>query len=337
MGTLRQGTLTTVLRNVPILMFVGTFVVFGLLSPRFLGYQSLENIAKQASYIGIIAVGMTFVLLTAGIDLSVGSNMYVSAVAAGLLMERFSISPLLALLVCLGVGLLFGLVNALAVTRLHIIPFVVTLGTQFAGRGLGWMLSKSRAVAFPQSVTGLGAAEVMGIPVPIVIFAAVVVVAGVVLGRTTLGRQIYAVGHGLEAAHKAGINTRRVQATAYILCGVLASLGGFISVAQLGNVNSGFGEMVEFQAIAVAVLGGTSLFGGIGNVFPGTVLGALLIQMVWAGLVATRTDLYLQPLIAAAIIFLAVLLDSLRNTILGRLGRRNIRIEEQGVRRRRTR
>jgi len=337
MGTLRQGTLTTVLRNVPILMFVGTFVVFGLLSPRFLGYQSLENTAKQASYIGIIAVGMTFVLLTAGIDLSVGSNMYVSAVAAGLLMERFSISPLLALLVCLGVGLLFGLVNALAVTRLHIIPFVVTLGTQFAGRGLGWMLSKSRAVAFPQSVTGLGAAEVMGIPVPIVIFAAVVVVAGVVLGRTTLGRQIYAVGHGLEAAHKAGINTRRVQATAYILCGVLASLGGFISVAQLGNVNSGFGEMVEFQAIAVAVLGGTSLFGGIGNVFPGTVLGALLIQMVWAGLVATRTDLYLQPLIAAAIIFLAVLLDSLRNTILGRLGRRNIRIEEQGVRRRRTR
>lgn len=328
MGSLRQSTLTIALRNVPIFMFLGTFLIFGLLSPRFLEVQSLENIAKQASYIGIIAVGMTFVLLTGGIDLSVGSNMYVSAVAAGLLMQRFPISPVVALLVCLAVGLIFGLVNAFAVTRLHIIPFVVTLATQFAGRGLGWMLSQSRAVAFPQSVTGLGAAQLLGIPGPIVIFAGVVLAAWVVLARTTLGRQIYAVGHEVEAARKAGINTRRVQATAYCLCGILASLGGFVSVAQLGNVNSGFGEMVEFQAIAAAVLGGTSLFGGIGNVFPGTVLGALLIQMVWAGLVATRTDLYLQPLIAAAIIFLAVLLDSIRNTVLAKMGRHNIRIEE---------
>jgi len=328
MRSLKQGTLTMALQNVPIIMFVGTFMVFGLLSPRFLEYQSLENIAKQASYIGIVAVGMTFVLLTAGIDLSVGSNMYVSAVAAGLLIQKYSISPVLALLVCLGVGLVFGLVNAFAVTRLRIIPFVVTLATQFAGRGLGWMLSKSRAVAFPQRVTGLGTAELFGIPGPILIFGGVVSVAWIVLNRTTLGRQIYAVGYGLEAAHKAGINTRRVQATAYVVCGVLASLGGFVSVAQLGNVNSGFGEMVEFQAIAAAVLGGTSLFGGIGNVFPGTVLGALLIQMVWAGLVATRTDLYLQPLIAAAIIFIAVLLDSFRNTLLAKLGRHSIRIEE---------
>ena len=136
------------------------------------------------------------------------------------------------------------------------------------------------------------------------------------------------MGPGLEAARKAGVDARGVQATAYIICGLLASLGGFVSVAQLGNVNSGFGQMVEFQAIAAAVLGGASLFGGIGNVFPGTVLGALLIQMVWAGLVATRTDLYLQPLIAAAIIFLAVLLDSVRNTVLARLGRHNIRVEE---------
>ena len=328
MRSLRHGTLTLALQNVPLVMFVATFVVFGLLSPRFLEYQSLENIVKQASYLGIIAVGMTFVLLTAGIDLSVGSNMYVSAVTAGLLMQRYSLSPMVALLICLGVGLAFGWVNAFAVTRLRIIPFVVTLATQFAGRGLGWMLSKSRAVAFPHSVTGLGAAELLGVPCPILIFAGVVLAAWIVLNRTTLGRQIYAVGYGLEPARKAGVDTRRVQATAYILCGVLASLGGFVSVAQLGNVNSGFGEMVEFQAIAAAVLGGTSLFGGIGNVFPGTVLGALLIQMVWAGLVVTRTDLYLQPLIAAVIIFIAVLLDSLRNTILAGLGRRTIRIEE---------
>lgn len=317
------------LRNMPLILFALVFIVFGMVSPNFFKYQSLENAVKQASYIGIVAVGMTFVLLTAGIDLSVGSNMYLSAAVAGLLINHFSIPAWMALIVCLLVGLGFGLVNAVIVTRFGVVPFVATLSTMVAGRGLGLMLTKSRAVNFPAGVTGIGSMEVFGfVPCPIFIFAIVVLCAWVFLNKTTTGRQIYAAGHNPEAARKAGINTANVLATSYIVCGLFAALGGFISVAQLGNVNAGFGQGDEFDAIAAAVLGGVSLFGGVGSVFPDVVLGAVLIQMVSAGLVAARIDLYLHPLVAAAIIFVAVLLDSFRNVQLKKLGRRNIRIEE---------
>jgi len=321
------------LRNVPLILFALIFVVFGLLSPRFFQYRNFENIIKQASYIGMVAVGMTFVLLTAGIDLSVGSNMYLSAVVAGLLINRCGAPVWLALVCCLGVGLAFGAFNAVAVAKLRMIPFVVTLGTLVAGRGLALWLTKSKAVPFPDSVIRIGSVRLFGIvPLPIVLFATVVFCAHIFLQRTASGRQMYAVGRDLEAARKAGINADRIRATAYVICGLLAALGGFISVAQLGIVNAGFGEGDEFDAIAAAVLGGTSLFGGRGSVFPGTVLGAVLIQMVTAGLVFTQVDLYLQPLVAAAIIFLAVFLDSLRHKQLARLGRRHIRIEDSSRR-----
>ena len=321
------GKLTVhLLQNTPIILFVIVFVLFGILSPSFLEYGSLEDIVKQASYIGIVAVGMTFVLLTAGIDLSVGSNMYLSAAVAGLLIKNYSIPVGLAFIACLGVGLLFGAFNALAVTKLKIIPFVVTLGTLVAGRGIGLWLTKSVQVEFPDSVSRIGSERLFGLmPLPTVVFAVVVLCATIFLKRTATGRQIYAVGNDLEAAKKAGINTDRVRATAFIICGLLAALGGFVSVAQLGTVDAGFGEQREFDAIAAAVLGGTSLFGGIGSVFPGTVMGAVLIQMVQAGLVVNQVDLYLQPLVAAAIIFLAVLLDSVRNAQLAKLRRRHIR------------
>ena len=328
--TPKRNRLTfALLNNTPLLLFILVFVVFDIVAPRSLSYQSLENAFKQASYIGIVAIGMTFVLLTGGIDLSVGSNMYVSAVVAGLAMQNYSLGPWPALLLCLFVGAIFGTVNALAIAKLKIIPFVVTLSMMVAGRGIGFMFSKSRAVNFPDAVTGLGSVELFGlIPYPIVVFTVVVFCAWVILERTTLGRQIYAVGYNKEAARKAGVSTNRTLVTAYIICGIFASLGGFISVAQLGNVNAGFGKGDEFDAIAAAVLGGVSLFGGVGRVFPGVVLGAVFIQTVSNSLVSARIDLYLHPLIAAAFIFPAVLIDSLRNTYLTKLSSRNIRIEE---------
>ena len=217
----------------------------------------------------------------------------------------------------------------MAVTKLGIMPFVVTLAMMVSGRGVGLMFSKSRAVAFPDSLTGLGSAELLGlIPCPILVFAAVVGCAWLVLHRTPLGRQIYAVGHNRETARKAGIHTDSVLVAAYVFCGLFAALGGFVSVAQLGNVNAGFGKGDEFDAMAAAVLGGVSLFGGTGRVFPGVVLGAVFIQAVSIGLVAARVDLYLHPLITAAVIFAAILVDSLRNAHVKKLSRRNIRTEE---------
>ncbi len=313
------------LQNIPIILFVTIFIAFGLLSPNFLTADNFENIIRQSSYIGVVAVGMTFVLLTAGIDLSVGSNMYLSAVVAGLLLKQYDFPSWLALLICLGVGTLFGMVNAFAITRLKIIPFIVTLATLAIGRGLALTLTESQGLEFPQGVVEIGSARVLGIPLVTLIFLGVVAVAFIVLTQTPLGRQIYAVGNNVEAAKKSGINTDRTLATVYIISGLCAALGGFISVAQLGIINAGFAQGYEFDAISAAVLGGTSLFGGMGSVFPGTVLGTVLIQMVQAGLVFVQVDLYIQPLIQATIIFTAVLLDSFRAGYLRRLRRRNIR------------
>lgn len=329
--TARERVVLLGLRNAPIILFVLIFVTFGLLSPRFLQPASFVNILNQASYIGILAVGMTFVLLTAGIDLSVGSIMYVSATVAGLLMQTYGLPPGWALLACLATGLAFGAVNAFFITRLNIIPFIVTLSTLIAGRGLALAVTQSQSIVLPNSMFQLSSFRLFGaVPFPIKVFVAVVFVAWVVLRYTPLGRQIYAVGHDLEVAQKAGLSTRGTLASVYLISGFCAALAAFVSISQLGIVNPSFGEGDELDAIAAAVLGGTSLFGGVGSVFPGTVLGTVLIQMVQSGLVFARVDLFIQPLIQALIIFLAVLIDSLRSRHLERLKRRIIR-KETGV------
>ena len=198
-----------------LIIFLVIFLYFGLQAPRFLGLDSIANIVKQASFIGIIAVGMTFVLLTAGIDLSVGSNMYLSAMSAGYLMQNPAFQngwgvaardPRWA--AC--TGTLFGAVNAFCIVVLRITPFLVTLATLVAGRGLGTAITESFGIEFPAPYLAFGASNLFGIPMPIVAFAIVVLVAHIVLSRTQFGRQIYAVGNDPDAARKAGIAVDRI-------------------------------------------------------------------------------------------------------------------------------
>ena len=324
--SLRDRILLNLLRYSPLILFVTLFIIFGALSPRFLQARTLLLILNQASYIGILAVGMTFVLLTAGIDLSVGSIMYVAAVVAGIVLEAGAPLPV-AFLACLATGLAFGAVNAFFITRFNVIPFIVTLSTLIAGRGLGLAVTRSRSINLPNSLFELSAMRPLGISIAIYTFALVVLIAFLLLRFTPLGRHIYAVGNDAVAATKAGLNVNRTVAAVYLISGFCAALAAFVSIAQLGIVNPSFGEGDELDAIAAAVLGGASLFGGVGTVFPGTVLGTLLIQMVQSGLVFARIDIFVQPLIQALVIFVAVVIDSLRNLMLARLRRRNIRKE----------
>lgn len=316
--------LLAVLRIVPLLLLAAVFTVFSSLSPRFLDTQNVANIVVQASSLAIVAAGMTFVLLTAGIDLSVGSIMFLSAAVAGkLVLSGMSIWP--ALLVVLAIGTLFGLANAAFISVFRLLPFIVTLATLYAGRGLALYLTGTRAMNLPEESLRLGAGKLAGLPIPIWILAGTVAVAQFILTRTGFGRRLYAIGNNPEAAHKAGINVPRMIALVYVISGFCAALGGLVSVAQLGAVSPTFGNQREFAAISAAVLGGTSLFGGRGSVFPGTLLGALLIQTVESGLVIVNADPYLYPLIMAAVIFVAVLLDSLRRREAEKLTRRKIR------------
>ncbi len=315
------------LNNAPVALFALVLAVFGVLAPQFFTAQNLTNIGVQASSNALVAIGMTFVLLTAGVDLSVGAIMFIAAAVAGKMLlagQPFA----LALAAMLGVGALGGAVNALLITRLGVLPFVVTLATLYVGRGFALWLTQTRAMNLPESFLQLGAVKLAGVPLPVALCAVVLLLAHLTLTRTPFGRQIYAVGADLEAARKAGVNTRRILFCAYVLCGLCAALGGIIALAQIGAVSPKFGENREFTAIAAAVLGGTSLFGGRGRVFPGTIIGALLIQSVENGLVILNADPYLYPLITSAIIFLAVMLDSARHRMLARLGQRKIRVEE---------
>jgi len=314
------------LNHAPAVLFVAVLALFGLLSPKFLAPVNLLNIVVQSSATAIVAIGMTFVLLTAGVDLSVGAIMFVVAAVGGKLM--LGGMPLAVVLVTmLAVGVVCGVLNALLITRLGIIAFIATLGTQYLERGFGLWLTETRAMNLPDAYTHLASARVAGAPLPIVLFVLVLMVAHVTLTRTPFGRQVYAVGQDLNAARKAGIHTRRILAQVYVLAGACAAIGGILSLAQLGAVAPTFGTYKEFAAIAAAVLGGTSLFGGRGSIFPGTVLGAVLIQSVENGLVILNADPYLYPLITSGIIFLAVLTDSTRTGLLTRLSRRKIRLE----------
>jgi ribose transport system permease protein len=317
------------LNNAPLVLFVVVVTVFSVLAPAFRQPENAVNILIQTSSLGILAVGMTFVLLTAGVDLSVGSIMFVAAAIGGkLILGGWSFAAVLATMLL--VGGLFGALNAVFITRLAIMAFVVTLATRFFGRGLGLRITETRAMNLPESFYELGAAQLLGVPVPILIFVLVVLAAHLILTRTPFGRQIYAVGADLEAARKAGIRTRSVLFAVYILCGLCAAIAGIVALSQAPAVSPTFGHGREFFAIAAAVLGGTSLFGGRGAVFPGTVLGAVLIQTIENGLNILNVNPYLYPLITGTIIFIAVLIDSIRNGLLERLGRRKIYVEPTG-------
>jgi ribose/xylose/arabinose/galactoside ABC-type transport system permease subunit len=201
---------------------------------------------------------------------------------------------------------------------------MVTLGTMVVGRGIGTALTESKQIDFPQPMMTFGQTNLAGVPMPIIVFIFVIAIAYVILTRVEVGRQVYAVGNDVEVAKKAGINTDRITAMVYMISGFCAALAGFILISQIGRLDRSFAEGKEFDAIAAAVLGGTSLFGGVGNVV-GTVIGALLIQLVQYGLQFHNVNLYIQPMVRAFIIFIAVFFDSLRERNLSKLKRRFIR------------
>ena len=225
---------------------------------------------------------------------------------------------------------------------LRITPFLVTLATMVAGHGLVTAITESYRHGLsrglhssahgrcraPERRGRLGGA---GRQLPIVVFAIVVGVAHIVLTRTPFGRQLYAVGNDAEAARKAGIDSDRIIFSVYVICGVCSALGGVMLIALVGRLNQTFGVGKEFDVITAAVLGGTSLFGGVGGAF-GAVVGSVLVQMVQAGMVFVKVNLYLQPMVLAGIIFIAVFFDSLREGRLLRLKRRSIRVDEAETR-----
>lgn len=311
-----------ILQNAPYVLFIVLLVVFGLMSDRFLAFNNFRNIVIQAAPIAILAIGMTFVLLIGHIDLSIGASMYLTASVLAIYLTGLPWPlGLLAVIVMAGV---IGAINGGVVTRLGVASFIVTLATLFILRGIAMWLSNTRTLMFPDPITDLNRAYFLGVPSAIVAFVLVFAVAWLVLHQTPFGRQVYAVGGDPEAARKAGLPVKRIVFICFVIAGLCAGIGGFVSITQIGAVGPKYGDQIEFSAIAAAVLGGVSLFGGRGSVI-GTVFGAILIKTVQNGLNIINADPYIYPLVTAAIIFLAVAIDGLRTRIIERLERRTIR------------
>jgi len=295
----------------PVLLLATVLLGFGAIAPSFLSPANLTQVLAQAAPTAVVATGMTFVLLTGGVDLSVGALMFVGAGLAGhLALAGYPLTVGAAVMAL--VGVVGGTVNAWLVTRLRLLAFVATLATLYVGRGIGRWITETRAMNLPDAVVALGTSAWLGVPTLVWIAAAVAIVAQWVLSSTPYGRHIHALGASRDAARTVGLPVERLTGSVYVISGACAGLGGLLALAQLGAVSPRFGELYEFDAITASVLGGTSLFGGRGRVLPGTIVGAVLLRAIFSGLVVVQVDAYLFPLITAAIIFISVLLDTLR-------------------------
>ena len=292
-------------------MLVGVAVLFALLTPKFFTGANLMNVARQASINVVLATGMTFVILTRGIDLAVGSVLGVTAVLAVQLslLETWAWSAVPA---SLAAGAAIGALTGVAVAYGGLPPFIITLGTYTALRGAAYLLGGGTTVINNDlSFAWIGNDYVGPVPWLVVIAIAVVVVSGFVLRRTVFGRDIYAVGGNPEAARLAGINEGAVLVGVYAISSTLAALGGVMSASRLYSANGQLGTGYELDAIAAVILGGTSFSGGVGSVI-GTLYGALIIAVLNNGLTLMNVSYFWQLVAKGSLIVIAVGIDRLR-------------------------
>jgi ribose/xylose/arabinose/galactoside ABC-type transport system permease subunit len=282
-------------------------VVAAMLSPRFLSPVNLMNVLRQTAIVGVLGIGMTFVILTAGIDLSVGATLALSAVLlAGTLESTGSI--FLAMMVAVLAGMAVGLGNGLGVTLGRVQPFVMTLGMLGIARSIAFLYTGGQPIpVIDKNFLMLGIGYLWKIPIPSIIFIAILIVAALVLRYTPFGRSVYAIGSNEEAARLSGIEVGRVKTAVYIISGFTAGVGAIMYCSQFASAPAIAGEGYELDAIAAVVVGGTSLFGGQGGVI-GTFFGALIIGILSNILNLMGVSPFAQPLAKGALIILAVLI-----------------------------
>lgn len=287
---------------------IGLCVVLTILTPYFFTVSNLVNVVQQSAIIAVVAAGMTFVIISGGIDLSVGSIVALSGlVVADLLHAGFPVPA--AIVSGLLVGLCAGMVNGLLVTFGKLPPFIATLGTMSAGRGLALMYTGGTPISgFEGDFRILATGAPLGIPAPVLVMLVVFVVMHLVLVRTKVGRYAYAIGGNEEAATLSGVNVVFHKLVVYALCGVLSALAAVLLTARLNSAQPIAGTAYELDAIAAAVIGGTSLLGGEGTLV-GTLVGALIMGVLRNGLNLLNVSSYLQQVAIGAVIIIAVYID----------------------------
>ncbi|WP_346707331.1 ABC transporter permease [Massilistercora timonensis] len=288
-------------------------IIISLIKPRFLSFINVRNMFRLVSINGLLAVGMTFVCLTGGIDLSVGAVMGCAGMYSAYFAQVAMNQPaIVAIAVGVGVGLLIGVFNGVCVAYLKVPAFVGTLGSMSIAKSLTFLLTDSKPIPnLSESFKFIGGGMIGNVlPIPVIIFAVILLVCFLLLYKTRYGRYVFAVGGNANAARVSGINVKRIIATVYILSGVLSALAGVITSARVTSGVTNTGDGYETDAIAMVVIGGTSLAGGKGRLW-GTVVGIMLMTCLSSGLDMLGVGAYYQMLVKGFVVILAVMLDGL--------------------------
>jgi ribose transport system permease protein len=296
------------------LALVLLLVIFGLSAQNFFTLTTFRTIANQVPDITIVAVGMTFVLIIAGIDLSVGSVMALASAVLGLSLVKFNFPLPAAIAVCLVTGILCGTANGLVIIRWKLPAFIVTLGMLEIARGAAYLVTDSRTIYIGGPVEVIAEASILGLSLPFIIAVTIVITGQLVLSRTVFGRYLVAIGTNEEAVRLSGIDPRGLKLAVFALCGFLTSIAAVIHTARLSSANPNAGYGLELQAIAAAVIRGTSLMGGRGSVVS-SFFGVLIIAVLGTGLAQIGAQESTKRLITGCVIVAAVILDHYRHRI----------------------
>ena len=297
------------------------YVFFGIFGRNFFSYTTLINILDSSYYIGFISIGVTFVIITGGIDLSVGTVMMCAAIIGGTAYKSWGWPMWAALILIMIVATLFGVANGIMVARLKLPPFIATLGTMMVSMGVGSIVSNVRSATFPtrssadgwfKSIFKILGSDGDSIPTGAIVLFSVALIAFLILRKTKMGRYLFAIGSNKEAARLSGIDVKKWEMMAYIIAGITAGFGGIAFAAVYTTVMPAQGQGFELYAIAGAVIGGTSLAGGVGTIM-GTLIGVYIMSVLRAGLPSMNLAAHYQIFFTGLVVIGAVLLDNYRN------------------------
>ncbi|MEA4825082.1 MAG: ribose ABC transporter permease [Clostridium sp.] len=283
-------------------------IILSILTPRFLTINNLRNVFTQVSVNAVIAAGMTFVILTGGIDLSVGSILAIAgAVAAAIVKSTGNV--FLAVIAALAIGAIIGLLNGIIIARGKIQAFIATLVSMTVFRGVTYVYTNGTPVSgLGQKFMVLGNDKILGMPIPVIVTVIIFLLSYYILDQTRYGRYVYSIGGNEDTARLSGINTNKVKTLVYVISGVMAAVSGIIVTSRIGSASPNAGSGFELDAIAAVVLGGTSLAGGEGSIV-GTIIGAVIIGVLNNGLNLMNVSPFYQLIVKGLVILLAVMID----------------------------
>lgn len=300
----RYGTLLVLLVEI---------AIFSILAPNFLRTQNFVNIMVQITVITILAYGVTNIIITTGIDLSLGSVTALVAVVVASAAHANQFPLIITILIGLGVGALVGFINGSIIAVTDIPPFIATLGMFTAARGVAFLYTNGKPISgFTPQFDFIGGGQVMGIPVPIIILAFLTIISHILLNNTKFGKYVYAIGGNEQAAIISGINVRKYKILIYVYAGLMTGVAGIVLTSRISSGQPGAALGYELDAITAAVLGGTSMTGGVGTII-GTLIGSIIIGVLNTGLTLLNVSAYWQQILKGAIIIIAVIIDVRKN------------------------